>query len=197
MYISTERLMLGCVASRPVTGWRLCPSNSTRITDGCGQQASATHDSCCVSDAGWHNTHDDRPNISSAASRHRAKRRGGVYYLISTRLQDHNEYYKSLFSADLIPHDWACSTCSCVTRYTESSPCGWCAQHRGIGKSSWRRRQMTSPVRVSSPSIPLHPALSLTHTHTHTTLFTSCLAAGSAMTMHRPSIASHTAAAAA
>jgi len=29
-------VLLGCVASRPVTGWRLPPSNSTQITDGCG-----------------------------------------------------------------------------------------------------------------------------------------------------------------
>ena len=38
-------VLLGCVASRRVIGWRLCPSNST----------SATYDSCCVSDAcRWH-----------------------------------------------------------------------------------------------------------------------------------------------
>ena len=29
-------MLLRCVASRPVTGWRLPPSNSTQITDGCG-----------------------------------------------------------------------------------------------------------------------------------------------------------------
>ena len=29
-------VLLGCVASRPATGWRLTPSNSTRIADGSG-----------------------------------------------------------------------------------------------------------------------------------------------------------------
>jgi len=40
-------VLLGCVASRPVIGWRLPHNNSTQITDGCG----FGHDSCCVSDA--------------------------------------------------------------------------------------------------------------------------------------------------
>ena len=40
-------VLLGCVASRPVIGWRLPHNNSTQITHGCG----FGHDSCCVSDA--------------------------------------------------------------------------------------------------------------------------------------------------
>jgi len=35
IYISTV-VLIGCVASRPVIGWRLFPSNSTQTTDGCG-----------------------------------------------------------------------------------------------------------------------------------------------------------------
>ena len=35
MYILTV-VLLGCVASPSVIGWRLCPSNSTQITHGCG-----------------------------------------------------------------------------------------------------------------------------------------------------------------
>jgi len=44
----------GCVASWPVPGWWLCPSNSTQTTDGCGVGHNGiSHDSCCVSDD-WH-----------------------------------------------------------------------------------------------------------------------------------------------
>jgi len=54
IYISTV-VLIGCVASRPVIGWRLFPSNSTQTTDGCGVYASATdigtYTSCCISDA--------------------------------------------------------------------------------------------------------------------------------------------------
>ena len=31
-----RRVLLECVVCRPVIGWRLCPSNSIQITDGCG-----------------------------------------------------------------------------------------------------------------------------------------------------------------
>jgi len=47
IYILTD-VLLGCVASRPVIGWRLCPSNSTQMGVA---SAVGTCDSCCVSDA--------------------------------------------------------------------------------------------------------------------------------------------------
>ena len=48
-YLLTAAL-LGCVASRPVIGWRLCPSNSTQVQMGVASTIG-TYDSCCVSDA--------------------------------------------------------------------------------------------------------------------------------------------------
>jgi len=52
-------VLLGRVASRPVIGRRLPPSNSTQITDGCRVGHDGVgHNSCCVSDA---ITHDERP----------------------------------------------------------------------------------------------------------------------------------------
>jgi len=68
-------VLLWCVASQPVIGWRLPPSNSTQITDKCG----VGHDSCCVSGV---ITHYDQPSISSASNQHRAKRHGDVFILI-------------------------------------------------------------------------------------------------------------------
>jgi len=50
IYILTV-VLLGCVASRSVIGWRLPPSNSTQITDVALTTAIRTSDSCYVSDA--------------------------------------------------------------------------------------------------------------------------------------------------
>ena len=48
-----------CVASRPVIGWRLCPGNSTEITDGCGTgQLLCFRCQTLIA----YITNDDRPN---------------------------------------------------------------------------------------------------------------------------------------
>ena len=71
--------MLGCVASRPVIGWLLPHSNSTQITDGCGVGHRDIWQLLYI-----HYTHDDRLNLSSASSRHGAKRRGSSWRDIHT-----------------------------------------------------------------------------------------------------------------
>jgi len=64
LILTVVLLLLGCVVSRPVIGWRLPPSNSTQITDGCSVGHDGVgHDSCCVSDA---------------TSRHATSRRAGL-----------------------------------------------------------------------------------------------------------------------
>jgi len=59
IYLLTA-VLPGRVASWPVPGWWLCPSNSTQTTDGCGVGHNGiSHDSCCVSD-NWHCLHYPR-----------------------------------------------------------------------------------------------------------------------------------------
>ena len=78
-------VLLGCVASRPVIGWRLCPSNSAQTTDrrGVGHIWQLLCFTCMqaitVDNVISYITDDDRPNISSASSRRGAKRRGGLW----------------------------------------------------------------------------------------------------------------------
>jgi len=64
-------VLLDCVASRPFIGWRLYPSNSTQITDGCGVgqlfcfrcMQAKTADTVIA-----YITHDNRPSTSSAST---------------------------------------------------------------------------------------------------------------------------------
>ena len=87
IYILTA-VLLGCIASWPVTGWRLCPNNSTQITDGCGidhdhPSAMGTRQllySRCMQPAGDNCWHCYRLHYSRRPARywspHGAKRRG-------------------------------------------------------------------------------------------------------------------------
>ena len=79
------------VASKPVIGWRMPPSNSTQITDGCGVgyrdiwqllcfvcMQTVTADTVIA-----YITHDYLPKMSSASSRNWVKLRGSLYLLNS------------------------------------------------------------------------------------------------------------------
>ena len=83
-------LLLWCVASRPVIGWRLSGSISTQITDGCGVSQllcfSCTQAITAADTVIAHVTHDDRSNILSASSRHGTKQRGGLYSLFRIKI---------------------------------------------------------------------------------------------------------------
>ena len=76
IYIRTV-VLLGCIANRPVIGWRLPHSNSTQITDDCGVGHRDTWQLLCLrymqampaDPVIAYITHDDRPGISSASSR--------------------------------------------------------------------------------------------------------------------------------
>jgi len=63
-------VLLRCVASRSVIGWRLFPSNSTQIIDGCGvsHMWQLLCFRCIQAITANVFTHDGRPNISSASS---------------------------------------------------------------------------------------------------------------------------------
>ena len=91
VYIFTA-VSLGCVASRPVIGWRLCPTNSAHVTDECGvghRDIHCTRMTAVVFQpqhrsllitllSPRHTSLSDEPNTSPASSRHGAKRRGGL-----------------------------------------------------------------------------------------------------------------------
>jgi len=71
-YILTV-VLLGCVASRPVTGWRLPPSNSTQITDNVWRRPAVVFQ-MHAGDNCWHCYRLNYPRRPApASSRHGAK----------------------------------------------------------------------------------------------------------------------------
>jgi len=99
LHLHLNRCVAKVVASRPVIGWRLhAPSNSTQIADGCGvgqllcfRRMQAITANTVIA----YITHNDRPNIPSASSRHRAKRRCGrssLHYAAKYATQQKQEF---------------------------------------------------------------------------------------------------------
>ena len=89
--LSPSRCVARVCWSGPVIGWRLPRSNSMQITDGCGVGQLLCFRRMQAITAGTviaYITHDDRSNISSASSRHAAKRRGGLNSLTVTYNHD-------------------------------------------------------------------------------------------------------------